>query len=61
MGVGPALRGHVSPGWTGYFRFLKLELMPFIETQYRVDRTRRMYAGYSLSGSFAGVAMLMDD
>ncbi|APV50216.1 hypothetical protein BWI17_11275 [Betaproteobacteria bacterium GR16-43] len=52
---------YVSPGWTQYFRFLKFELMPYIETQYRVDRTRRSYVGYSLSGSFAGVAMLMDD
>jgi hypothetical protein len=52
---------YVSPGWNEYFRFLKLELMPFIETRFRVDRTRRTYVGYSLSGSFAGVAMLMDD
>lgn len=52
---------YVSPGWTDYFRFLKLELMPFIETRFRVDRARRTYIGYSLSGSFAGVAMLMDD
>ena len=52
---------YVSPGWNDYFRFLKLELMPFIETRFRVDRTRRTFVGYSLSGSLAGVVMLMDD
>ena len=52
---------YVFPGATAYNRFLTLELMPFIETQYRVDRTRRTFVGYSLSGSFAGIAMLLDD
>jgi predicted alpha/beta superfamily hydrolase len=52
---------YVSPGWTSYHRFLTRQLMPFIETQYRVDRTRRTLVGYSLSGSFAGVAMSLDD
>lgn len=50
-----------GPGWTAYFRFLTLELMPYIETQYRVDRTRRTFAGYSLSGSFGGLAMFLED
>ncbi len=52
---------YVAPGWTAYHRFLTRQLMPFIETQYRVDRTRRTLIGYSLSGSFAGVAMSLDD
>jgi predicted alpha/beta superfamily hydrolase len=52
---------YVAPGWTAYHRFLTRQLMPFIETQYRVDRTRRTLVGYSLSGSFAGVAMSLDD
>ena len=51
----------VGPGWTAYHRFLTRQLMPYIETQYRVDRTRRTLMGYSLSGSFAGVAMSLDD
>jgi len=50
-----------GPGWTNYFRFLTLELMPFIETRYRVDRTRRTFAGYSLSGSFGGLALFLED
>ena len=52
---------YVGPGWTAYHRFLTRQLMPYIETQYRVDRTRRTLVGYSLSGSFAGVAMSLDD
>ncbi len=49
------------PGATPYFRFLTLELMPFIETKYRVDRTRRTFVGYSLSGSLAGIMMFSED
>lgn len=52
---------YTFPGAAAYHRFLTLELMPFIETQYRVDRTRRTFVGYSLSGSFAGIAMLLED
>jgi predicted alpha/beta superfamily hydrolase len=52
---------YAGPGWTSYHRFLTRQLMPFIETQYRVDRMRRTLVGYSLSGSFAGVAMSLDD
>ena len=52
---------YAGPGWTAYHRFLTRQLMPYIETQYRVDRTRRTLVGYSLSGSFAGVAMSLDD
>jgi hypothetical protein len=52
---------YVGPGWIAYNRFLSRQLMPYIETQYRVDRTRRTLVGYSLSGSFAGVAMSLDD
>lgn len=52
---------YAAPGWTAYYRFLTQQLMPYIETQYRVDRTRRTLVGYSLSGSFAGVAMSLDD
>jgi predicted alpha/beta superfamily hydrolase len=49
------------PGAEDYYRFVTLELMPYIETQYRVDRSKRTYIGYSLSGSFAGIAMLLED
>lgn len=52
---------YTFPGATAYNKFLTLELLPFIETQYRVDRTKRTYVGFSFSGSFAAVAMLLDD
>jgi predicted alpha/beta superfamily hydrolase len=52
---------YALPGAAAYLRFLTLELMPLIETSYRVDRTRRTFAGYSLSGSFAGIAMFLED
>jgi predicted alpha/beta superfamily hydrolase len=49
------------PGAEAYFRFVTLELLPFVEAQYRVDRTRRVLAGYSLSGLFGVLAFLMDN
>lgn len=52
---------YALPGANAYYRFLTGELMPLIETNYRVDRTRRTFAGYSLSGSFAGIAMFLED
>lgn len=52
---------YVLPGATAYHQFLTRQLAPYIETQYRVDRTRRTFVGYSLSGSFGGIAMSLDD
>lgn len=52
---------YAFPGAAAYHAFLTLQLMPYIETQYRVDRTRRTFVGYSLSGSFAGISMSLED
>ena len=52
---------YAFPGAEAYHRFLVHRLMPYIETQLRVDRTRRVFVGYSLSGSFAGITMALDD
>jgi predicted alpha/beta superfamily hydrolase len=52
---------YTYPGAAAYHQFLVHRLMPYVETQYRVDRTRRIFAGYSLSGSFAGITMALDD
>ena len=49
------------PGASAYFKFLTLELVPQIESQYRVDKTRRALIGYSLSGLAAVVALLEDN
>jgi predicted alpha/beta superfamily hydrolase len=61
--LGPDRRfvDYTFPGAAEYHQFLVHRLMPFIETQYRVDRTRRIFAGYSLSGSFAAITMALDD
>lgn len=48
------------PGAEAYFRFLTLELIPLVEAQYRVDRTRRTLLGYSLSGLMATLAILLE-
>jgi len=49
------------PGATAYDRFLTLELIPFIEAQFKVDGTRRMLSGHSLSGEFVMYALFLDD
>jgi hypothetical protein len=59
----PATRRSVDfelPGAETYFRFLTLELIPLVEAQYRVDRTRRTLMGYSLSGLMATLAILLE-
>jgi predicted alpha/beta superfamily hydrolase len=48
------------PGAEAYFKFLTLEVIPLVEAQYRVDRTRRTLMGYSLSGLMATLAILME-
>ncbi|HYC37084.1 MAG TPA: alpha/beta hydrolase-fold protein [Usitatibacter sp.] len=52
---------YTFPGANAYHRFLVHQLMPYVETQFRVDRTRRTFVGYSLSGSFAAVTLALDD
>jgi predicted alpha/beta superfamily hydrolase len=49
------------PGAEAYMRFLTLELIPLIEAQYRVDRTRRTLMGYSLSGLAAVITLLEEN
>ena len=49
------------PGAEAYYRFVVIELLPRIEAEYRVDRARRTLAGYSLSGLFTVVALLMEE
>lgn len=52
---------YTYPGAPAYHQFLVHRVMPYIETQFRVDRARRIFVGYSLSGSFAGITMALDD
>ena len=43
-----------------FLKFLKTELIPFVEASYRVDPTRRVLTGGSLSGLFTLYAMFSD-
>ena len=52
---------YTLPGARDYFSFLTLELIPFIESQYRIDSETRALAGHSYGGLFTGVAVLLED
>jgi uncharacterized protein len=43
-----------------FLNFLKAELIPFIETNYRADPARRILGGHSLGGLFTLYAMFTD-
>jgi len=43
-----------------FLKFLKTELIPFVESSYRVDPTRRVLMGGSLGGLFTLYAMFSD-
>lgn len=49
------------PGVHNYFAFLTAELLPLIETDFRVDPTNRTLIGTSYGGILAGLAPLIDD
>lgn len=48
------------PGAKAYYTFLTRELVPFIESQYRADPSRRILSGHSLSGAMTVSALLME-
>lgn len=50
----------VSGGGENFFRFLREELFPFIESEYRVDPNDRGIFGYSLGGLFSTYALFND-
>ncbi len=63
VGIGGTARreqDYTLPGAVAYHDFLALELVPFIEANYRADPGRRMLTGLSLSGSMAGIALLLE-
>jgi predicted alpha/beta superfamily hydrolase len=43
-----------------FLKFIKLDLIPFIEKNYRVKSNERTYAGFSLGGLFGLYTMLED-
>ncbi len=48
------------PGAAAYYRFLTLELVPFIESQVRADPRQRILNGHSLSGLMVVYALFME-
>lgn len=54
-------KDYLLPGARDYFNFLTAELIPLIESEYRVKEGSRSLAGTSFGGVFSIVAMLMDD
>lgn len=49
------------PGAERYYQFLTRELVPYIETNYRVSGQQRVLSGHSLSGEFVLYAMYLED
>jgi predicted alpha/beta superfamily hydrolase len=47
-----------SGGGKEFFRFIEEELIPLVETEYRINPKQRTLAGHSLGGLFALYAML---
>ena len=50
----------VSGGGEKFLRFLKEELFPFIESEYRADKNDRGILGYSLGGLFTTYVLFYD-
>lgn len=49
------------PGAVDYFRVLKEELIPAVESVYRIDAEERSICGTSYGGLLVGLVLLMDD
>jgi predicted alpha/beta superfamily hydrolase len=50
----------VSGGGENFYRFIKEELVPYIDGQYRTDPTHRTLMGHSFGGYFTLYALLQD-
>lgn len=64
VGIGGFERREVDlllPGAAPFFEFIARELIPAIESRYRVDGAGRALFGHSLGGQFVVTAMLLDD
>lgn len=51
---------YLLPGARNYYNFITLELIPFIEAEYRARSDNRTIAGHSYGGLFVGLALFMD-
>jgi len=56
--IGELTKRPILTGDAGHFhRYIKDELIPFIEREYRADPSRRILAGHSLGGDFVAFAL----
>ncbi|MGN8077798.1 alpha/beta hydrolase [Variovorax sp. 22077] len=63
IGIGGTARrstDYTFPGAVSYHDFLTKELVPYIESKYRADVSKRMLTGHSLSGSMTGYVLFME-
>lgn len=63
VGIGGSARRQEDynfPGANGYHAFLAKELVPYLESKYRMDPKRRMLSGLSTSGNLAATAMFLE-
>jgi len=51
---------YLLPGAYDYYDFLTLELIPYIEAQYRIDSKQRTLMGHSFGGSFTAAGLFFD-
>ena len=63
IGVGGTERRQTDynlPGAYAYHDFMTLELIPYVESHFRADVTKRMVSGISTSGNFPVLALFME-
>lgn len=63
VGIGRSDRRDIDYQTTGaplFYQFITTDLVPFIETQYRVRPASRTLVGHSFGGLFVGLALFMD-
>lgn len=63
VGIGGYVRRDTDfrfPGAANYYAFLTSELLPAIESKYRIDAAKRTLSGHSYGGFFVMAALAMD-
>lgn len=53
-------RDYNLPGAYTYYKFLTLDLIPYIEAKYKVAADKRTLEGHSFGGMFVGIALFLD-
>ena len=53
-------RDYNLPGAYTYYKFVTLDLIPYIEAKYKVAADKRTLEGHSFGGMFVGIALFLD-